>query len=260
MIQSAFDCLQLFGKPIPSLAPALRAHLTRDWFLPSSSPLILDAPVFTREVEEKIIRFFAREKKRHAFAHAVPYVCVESRRQPRYAEFKRDMNARGWKELENYQLCLWHERWPFRPREGFRYVNGRLDDRALIRDAMRVWTKGFQLDEAFFRKANRTLRPILNNVAVSVIYTKTGQPAAAAAVGFKNAHAYLFNGAVLPAYRERGLWRDLIALRQSFGDARTWLMTTSNPRIRCKADAWTDLTVFELNGPRNGSNRAPAEV
>lgn len=247
MLQDALLAYNAYGAPAPELLPSFTAQLTKNWVLPSNSPVILNQLRWDERKEARLNRFFEKLRKKHQFVHDRPYFAVNRAQFPKLGNFPVELAARGWQESDSsFQMCIWEKPWKVELKKGFRYTVGRYDDKRLVADAVQVMAGAFDADPGFFKKVNKTLQPYLDVTALTVIYSSTGRPAAAGAVGLNGTHAFLFSGSVAREYQGLGLWRNLIAIRQSVKtDVRTWVMTTKNPRIRSKADHAIEFTVFE---------------
>lgn len=99
-----------------------------------------------------------------------------------------------------------------------------------------------------YTKSNRLLTQRLTYpVKTALIFDPNGRPAATASVMCSKNSALFFGGAVLPAFRRKGIWKSLVALRQvvaaGYGISACTLFT-SNSHILASGDSTYRLITY----------------
>lgn len=237
-----------FGGTIRSLSPEFSSSLTHDWLLRLNTPIFLNKPVWNERLDTKLTRFFAREQGRHVFCTETPYFWMNRTLYGRNAAFDEAAAQSGYLRSGSFQVCLWDRRWALDIPKGYTLRVGDIRDKKLRADAETVAARAFANEKSFWKKANDTLTDYLDRTAATVIYDSKQKPVATGMVTWTKTHSFLYTGGIVPAHQGKGLWRALIAARQTLGEPtedRVWLLTTQNPRIRSKADRHFEVDVFD---------------
>ncbi|MNT01134.1 hypothetical protein D3C72_1355880 [compost metagenome] len=124
--------------------------------------------------------------------------------------------------------------------KGYSFKVGRYFDKAVYKDFVKMMKENFKTSKQFQSELDRMHRTIEENLLTVVIYnSKSKAVGAGLVVTGADRASFLYCGSISSKYRRKGLWKLLVAARQSAsntGSGHIWATTTFNSNIMFKGD------------------------
>lgn len=152
----------------------------------------------------------------------------------------RRMQKQGWQKHSGaYWLNVWKQPLPVKIPKGFYFKAGPYFEKALYKDFRKMMRENFGTSLKFLRELDKMHRLIQDQLRSVVIYNSKSQPVGAGLVATGSKGSFLYCGSINKKYRRKGLWKLLVAARQSIsnsGPDHMWATSTFNPNIFEKGD------------------------
>lgn len=159
------------------------------------------------------------------------------------------LKSAGWEKQfpeRKFILNVWHQPVASQLPKGYSVKVGAYFDPTLQKDLWKVMKQNFPLQDQFQKYLNLWHRKIHKNVQAVVIYDSKKKPAASGLVITGQTGAFLYCGSVNFEHRQKGLWKCLVAIRQSVShvDEGIWVMLSENKLIRNSGQIWFPMETY----------------
>ena len=166
------------------------------------------------------------------------------------SDVKAVLKSSGWKNSTKSQgwINIWTEATKLEIPNGFYFKVGHFFEPSLHRDFCKMQRLNFGTDRKFDAEFDRWHRTLGKEIMLVVIYNSRNKPVGAGLVAKGgNQTSFLYSGSIDKRYRNKGLWKLLLAARQSLsntGSGHLWVLFSRNPHISRKGQIVRKLHTF----------------
>lgn len=238
-IKQCYSGLGLLEKALPRHVDLYHCNHWRNGVM---SPNFLAKKTISTDDLSALEKYFQKNKVKGPYETNTPRFAIL---QDSYYDRKRiekQIKKKSWTKLSgsNETINVWENPLPISLPKGYFFKVGRYFDKSVYKDFVRMMNEGFGRDKKFQNELDKMHRVIEENLLTVVIYNSKSKPVGAGlVVTGKDRASYLYCDAISKKYRRRGLWKLLVAIRQSVsnsGPGHIWAMTTFNPNIMNQGD------------------------
>ncbi len=206
------------------------------WRNPVLSPYLFSKEQIDLKLLKSTEKHFAKEKALSPYDSKVAYINL-IKNSSKSKGHLTVLNNAGWKRsLENrkFVINVWSQPIASHLPKGYSVKVGAYFDAQIHRDLWKTMNRNFPLEAAFEKYLNLWHRKIHKNVKAVVIYDPKKKPVASGLVITGKAGAFLYCGSVNWEHRNKGLWKCLVAIRQSISHVEDgiWVMLSENKLIK----------------------------
>lgn len=249
-IRQIQDCFSSQGAKHSVSGRSLYWYEASHWRTPVMSPLFLQKKILTASELKKITQSFAESEVQSPHNYQGSYLCIL-----KDAYFSK-LNSKVLSEAHWYKdrnktsyLNIWisPEKTPLP--KGLRARVGDYFDREIHRDLWQLLDRNFKSPPSFRKYMDLWHQQVKEDVRAVLIYDQKS-PIACGLVVQGRTGAFLYCGAVDKKYRQQGLWRCLVSLRQSIlapCSHPIWVMISQNPQIQKKGHSSWPLEIYYKN-------------
>jgi len=244
------NCYSALGKSIPVGTSTSYFHC-KYWRNPVMSPF------FVRE--DRLLKgfhkaefLFKKHKPSHFYDSKSAYVNLLNIEQSnlKHPVLKKAADLEWNPSPKPNTLNGWESQLPINLPKSIHFVSGRYFDKAIYAGFLNGMTSSFNSSPQFMRQLNMMMRAIEANIRTVLLYHESGKLAGSGLVATANQGAFLFCGSIEKPFRGRGLWSNLVAIRQMISaqqGAKLWVTTTHSQRILEKGEFSYPLLTLTKN-------------
>lgn len=233
------DCYSGLGNRA-NLPPAFFGYHLPYWRNSIMSPIFLQKKTLSCLDLVELEKKFKSYPKRNAHDQKnVYFQIIEDKSVYNLKQIALIASQQGWRESKSSTINVWKNKTSFNLPKGFYFTAGEYSSSYLKNDFKKLMWLAFGSNEKFLWHLERGIKSSKPNTHITLIYNHKNQIAAGGLVTIGSNAAFLWCGGVAPKFRKRGLWYNLVSLRQLVSEmygAKYWVCSTSNKFILGKSD------------------------
>lgn len=241
-------CYAGLGTGVSIHGTGLSYYHCRRWRNATMSPVFVPTGADLMESLPLLEKHFARRRAAYRYDQPAYAVLLGVSLKEARARLPKSALDQGWKVKETPgTLNFWGSRERIGLPRGFHFASGRYFDVKIHRGFLRMMRANFHSTPGLMRELDGMCKLIEPNLRSVLIYHESGAVAGAGLVATKGSGAFLFCGSIAARFRGKGLWRKLVALRQTISSeqgARYWVTSTRVARIMGKGDLSFPLAIL----------------
>ncbi|MEZ4819979.1 MAG: hypothetical protein R3A45_08820 [Bdellovibrionota bacterium] len=243
------QCYSAVGKPLDGLPNGFSSYDFETWRHPIMTPIFYSKYRFNLKDFDRLQRYFQEYGPRSNVETTQAFVSVFASSERNIPAPIKELKKYGWKpEVINY-INYFDQTLPYTILNGYRTIIGNYFDPKILKKFRSLSGLSFDSPKKRLDHIDIGSRSARSPMTV-LIETLEGKIVAAGAVFTNKPYAYLFSGSIHPEYRNQGLWKALVGLRQSLSyalGARHWVYSTSNSYILIPGPCnWTMILCVTL--------------
>lgn len=186
------------------------------------------------------------ERKMAQYGPKALYLNVALELKDARSPLDRRLAALGYKFSQELRTNVYTKTKPFLLPAGFSALIGDFLDKKIFPVYADITHRCFPGAERYTKNNRLLTQRLTYPVKTALIFDPKGRPAATASVMCSKNSALLFGGAVLPAFRKKGIWKSLVALRQviaaGYGISACTLFTANSHILESGDSAYRFIT------------------
>jgi len=205
------------------------------------TPIFINQTQFDSKLLVMIENYFKRNIFKDPFCSNMPYLNLVQDSYFDLNKIRVQVKNGGWnyRQKNPMWVCVWEKPMPLQIPKGYSFRVGKYFDPELYKDFHKIMRETFMSSDIFMANLDKLHRKINQNVHLVIIYNSKSIAVGGGLVASGKHGSYLYCGAISKRYRRRGLWKFLVAARQSVSMKsldHAWVMTTRHLHLTKSSD------------------------